>query len=449
MPFTRCPGSLELSCCRALKLLKRSKTAFRNQLDLDAVRSALLGKSRRILVAVSGGADSVAMLRALLEVRAELDLEIQVVHFNHRLRSASNDDSDFVLGLCDRHSVPCHIGVLQNIEKPKGTSPEAYWRSERYRYFAETYDRIGAGALFLGHTIDDLAETFLYHVARGTGAGGVAFSPVKAVSAMNVVRPMWKTSRGSIEAALKANGQVWREDESNRNTDLSRNLIRQQVMPALRQINPNVAEAIARFCSVIVTAESPDSGVTDGPDHLIVEQLRQLDEASRVEALRRFIKQAAGIIPTHRQTQQCSSMISKSKTGLVSLTNSKTLVIDQNNVWIYPGNEPLDIDLARDFMSRHNVILAEISQPIPVTAAGTGIVSLTGEPFESAGITCPAVGEEMFFCNRADGLRIGKRTLKKYFIDTKVPWYVRAYLILVVDKSHNVRQIVGWPDARQ
>lgn len=429
--------------------MKRSKTAFRNLLDFDAINGALEGKSRRVLVAVSGGADSVAMLRALLEVRAELDLEIQVVHYNHRVRAASHDDSDFVLGLCDRHSVPCHIGVLQNIEKPKGTSPEAYWRSERYRYFAETYDRIGARALFLGHTIDDLAETFLYHVARGTGAGGVAFSPVKAVSAMNVVRPMWKTSRGSIEAALKANGQVWREDESNRNTDLSRNLIRQQVMPALRQINPNVAEAIARFCSVIVTAECPDSEGNDGPDHLTVEQLRKLDEANRVEALRRFIKQAAGTIATHRQTQQCSSMISKSKTGLVSLTNSKTLVIDQNNVWIYPGNEPLDIDLARHFVFRYNAVLAEIPLPVLVAAAGTAIVSLTGQQVETAGLFDSSDQEELFFCNRADGMKIGKRTLKKYFIDTKVPWYVRSYLILVVDKSRNVRQIVGWPGASQ
>ncbi len=230
---------------------------------LDYIRRQdLLHAGERVGVAVSGGADSVALLRIMLGLRQELGIVLSVVHFNHKLRGVEAEaDEQFVTQLARRHQLELHIGrgEVAAHARDQHLSIEAAARQLRYRYFRQLFDEQELNRFATGHTLDDQAETVLLRVVRGAGTRGLAgIYPQLLVkgSQFSVVRPLLQTRRRLLETFLTEIGQDWREDSSNRDLRHARNRVRHGIVPRLeRTLNPAVRETLAETADIARSEE--------------------------------------------------------------------------------------------------------------------------------------------------------------------------------------------------
>ncbi|HYL11697.1 MAG TPA: tRNA lysidine(34) synthetase TilS [Terriglobales bacterium] len=222
---------------------------------LENVRQQyLLKPGDRVGAAVSGGVDSVSLLRLLLELRPEMGIVLSVIHFNHRLRGAESDnDAEFVASLARDHKLPLHStssDVAQHASEA-GLSIEAAARELRYRYFATLFDD-NLDKIATGHTLDDQAETVLLRLIRGTGMRGLrAIQPRLEFQDGEVIRPLLGIRRRELEEYLHTLGQPWRDDSTNRDPKFTRNRVRQLLLPLLeREFNPAIAQSLAELAEI-------------------------------------------------------------------------------------------------------------------------------------------------------------------------------------------------------
>ena len=223
-------------------------------------RHELMKAGERAGVAVSGGLDSVGLLRLLLESRRELGIVLSVVHFNHKLRGQESDaDEQFVAALARKYRVDFHCdrGDVAAYATEKHLSIEAAARKMRYEYFDCLLRTEGLNRIATAHTLDDQAETVLMRVARGAGTRGLAgIYPQLAVhgsqfSGSSIVRPLLGIRRKELEAYLREVGQEWREDSTNRDLRHARNRVRHGILPRLeRNLNPAVREALSETAEI-------------------------------------------------------------------------------------------------------------------------------------------------------------------------------------------------------
>jgi len=281
------------------KFVARVGACIRRHALLDAP-AAPGAEPERILVGVSGGADSVALLLALRDLgRSGLALALTVAHLHHGLRETTADeDQSFVENLAKRLGLPC---ITQRLDVPAlaardSVGVEEAARNARRAFLARAARSAGARKVALGHTADDRAETVLFNVLRGTGLEGLAALPPRAPlpspltklarrvgacpersrgtpaaskrgaspaanfipspsptagrggEAIEIIRPLVDLSRAEVLAFLEARGQAWREDETNEDPAYARNRLRREVLPLLRETaNPKVDEALGRL----------------------------------------------------------------------------------------------------------------------------------------------------------------------------------------------------------
>jgi tRNA(Ile)-lysidine synthase len=202
----------------------------------------------RMSVAVSGGADSVALLRILVELREELGIVLSVAHFNHRIRGAEADtDEQFVKDLAQQFDLVFHLasGDAPAYARQHGMSLETAARELRHNWFAQLVHEGKADKIATAHTQDDQAETVLMRVLRGAGTRGLAsISPQQQQKAL--VRPLLAITRREIEQYLNHLSQAWREDSTNRDLHHARNRIRHDLLPLLeRDYNPAIRETLS------------------------------------------------------------------------------------------------------------------------------------------------------------------------------------------------------------
>ena len=200
----------------------------------------------KLAAAVSGGADSVALLTLLAETRAPLGFVLSAVHFNHRLRGkASELDEKFVMALAEKFGVTLHIGrgdVAGKALREKSNLEDAARRA-RYSFFEQLSGQALLEAVATAHTMDDQAETVLAHILRGTGIAGLAgIHP----SVASVRRPLLDFRREELRKYLCTKKQPWREDATNRDTNRSRARMRKKLLPLLvKEFNPAAIEHLA------------------------------------------------------------------------------------------------------------------------------------------------------------------------------------------------------------
>lgn len=218
----------------------------------------------RVGVAVSGGADSVALLRLFLELRAELGVVLSVVHFNHKLRGPESDeDEQFVRHLATQNKLDfhCESGDVSAYSTAKRLSLETAAREMRYSFFRQLLVKQELDRVATAHTLDDQAETVLLRVVRGSGTRGLAgIYPQLSLSSsqfsvgrrgVSIVRPLLGIKREELETYLNAQGQSWREDSSNRDLRHARNRVRHGILPRLeRNLNPAVRETLAETAEI-------------------------------------------------------------------------------------------------------------------------------------------------------------------------------------------------------
>lgn len=208
-------------------------------------------RGKHILIALSGGADSVALLMLMARAREKYAMYVTAAHLNHMIRGSDADgDQRFCEELCDRENVPLiteHIDVPR-IARETDRGLETAARDARYGFLYECAKRAGADLIALAHHADDQAETVLMHLLRGAGSDGL--SGMAERSGM-LYRPLLNVRKRDLEAYLTGCGAVWREDATNKIADTPRNALRLNVMPEIEKSYPSAAEAICRCAKTI------------------------------------------------------------------------------------------------------------------------------------------------------------------------------------------------------
>ena len=207
----------------------------------------MLSQGDEILVAVSGGADSMALLYGLLEIKEAFSLCISVCHINHNLRGEESEkDAVFVREVCQKLDLRLFYFSV-NINASKMSLEEAA-RNVRYTHLYQC----GIKKIALGHNLNDNAETLLLRLCRGTGLSGIGGIPQKRISGdFTLIRPLIETSRNEIENYLQANNIAYRTDLSNFDDTFSRNRIRYKVLPELEKINPQATKNLAKSAELL------------------------------------------------------------------------------------------------------------------------------------------------------------------------------------------------------
>jgi tRNA(Ile)-lysidine synthase len=199
-----------------------------------------------LLLAVSGGPDSVALLRALAPLG-----DVQVAHLNHRMRGADSDaDEAFVRELCTRGNVPCHTHALEIAQLAEGDNLEAVARRERYAWLTALAQRLAVPMVATGHTASDQAETVLHRLLRGTGLEGLrGIAGARPLAeGVTLVRPLLEISRSDVLTYLQTLGQESRHDATNDDLTLTRNRLRHELLPQLaRDYNPRIEATLCRL----------------------------------------------------------------------------------------------------------------------------------------------------------------------------------------------------------
>lgn len=215
---------------------------------------AALRPGMRVAVGLSGGADSVALLRALAARRTELGLVLHAAHLHHGLRGAEADrDLEFARTLAQQLEIEfheTHVDVAAEVNKT-GESTEEAARRVRYAWFRRLLTEIPLDAVATAHTGDDQAETVLGKFLRGAWTEGLAgIHPVVTFPEGQILRPLLAVSRVEIETYLRGLGQSWCEDSTNRETVYTRNRIRRELLPALEQWNPRIREKLSQMAEL-------------------------------------------------------------------------------------------------------------------------------------------------------------------------------------------------------
>jgi tRNA(Ile)-lysidine synthase len=210
---------------------------------------ALFEPGQHLLIALSGGPDSVALLSLLHRLRTSWRLTLSAVHCNYGLRGSESDgDQEFVEALCKRLEIPLYATRLDVTTRARGTSLQATARDLRYSAMADIARRCGADRIAVGHSADDQAETVLLWMLRGAGLSGLSGMP--ACRDGIIVRPLYEMRRTEILAYLQSEGLSFRCDSSNDKPVYLRNRVRQEVVPALQRVVPSAVKALCRLADI-------------------------------------------------------------------------------------------------------------------------------------------------------------------------------------------------------
>jgi tRNA(Ile)-lysidine synthase len=235
---------------------------------LRAVRNTisrydLIKKGNTILVACSGGVDSIALLYILLEIKAVIGIaNIWVAHLDHRIRENSRKDADFVRKTCDDIGIPCviHSVDVPGFAKENSLSLEDAARRIRYKFLEEKREELQLDLIATGHTLNDQIETFFLRIDRGTGLKGLSLIPPKRDK---IIRPLICTYRNEILRFLSGRSIPYRMDESNLDLSIKRNLIRHKLVPHLLDTLPDFGEKLIRLRDTLEADEEVIESLVD------------------------------------------------------------------------------------------------------------------------------------------------------------------------------------------
>jgi len=235
------------------------KTSDNAQKVLDYIHARqLVSRDEKIVVAVSGGPDSVCLLHVLFELREKLGISLHIAHLDHQLRGKeSAADAAYVAGMARRLRLPATIESrdVKTYQKEHRLSLEEAARDIRYSFLAQVAGTVGASRVAVGHTADDHIETILMHLLRGSGTRGLrGLLPISKwqspAGSLTIIRPLLELTREATASYCRRHHLRPRVDPSNYATDLFRNRIRRYLLPELRKYNPRMTEALQRTASI-------------------------------------------------------------------------------------------------------------------------------------------------------------------------------------------------------
>ena len=288
--------------------LKRLQATVRRYM-LDR---AMLPRDGRIVVAVSGGPDSTALLVLLARLSQSLNLTLHVAHYDHGLRSrrVAQREERFVRALAESYGLPVTVGQgdVRAVAKAQKLSMEDAARRERYAFLAQVAAETRSRAVATGHTASDQAETVVLHLVRGSGLAGLSGMasmapwPFAGQPRLRLIRPLLKLARQDTVGICDDAGLRAMDDESNASPRFRRNRVRNELMPLLRELNPRVDDALVRmadsaaddYAFILDNAEKALRKPSDGAQRLDRKELTGATPSMRRHALRLALARVAG-----------------------------------------------------------------------------------------------------------------------------------------------------------
>lgn len=372
-----------------------------------------------VICAVSGGADSVALLFAMYLLRSKLEITLEAAHFNHCLRGEESDaDEAFVRSLCQQYDIPLHVGRGHIFSGEKGL--EAAARDARYAFFGTLHGKIATA-----HTAEDNAETVILHLVRGTGLKGLgAIAPVRG----SIIRPLLLATRQDICAFLEAYGLSFREDSSNTSDVFLRNRLRHHVMPLLKQENPNIFRNLSEMA--LRLREDDDlieSEIEELPESLDVAELTHIHPAVRTRVISRYLKKNGVSEPEAEHVALVERLLfSPRPSAAAQMPGGVTISREYGKLKVKKGWQPI---LERVLSCPSEWELPELG--LKVVCRPAEEKCLTTNQF-----TVTPYGPIVLRSRReGDTLRLhgGTKSLKKLFIDSKIPAAQREAIPVIAD----------------
>jgi tRNA(Ile)-lysidine synthase len=397
-------------------------------------RHAMLRGGETVLVAVSGGSDSVALLHVLRELAPTFGLTLHVLHVDHGLRAESPRDAEFVRALGGRLGVPVDV---ERVTIGPG-SVEAAARDARYAALEAWADRLGAHRIAIGHSADDQAETVLMRLLAGAGVRGLAGIPPRRG---RVIRPLIETRRQALRDALVAAGLDWVEDETNRDPRFLRNRIRHELLPLLAasyatDVVPSLARAARRARE---TVDALDGAATDALERLATVEpgaltlprgpLAMLPPPLAAETLRQAAARLGSRAPlrawAHRELQRVLAPVPPRRPFCLG---GVTVEVSGDRVRVGAGHPPPL--MPRMLAVPGRLALPEIGRMLDsrvVPAAGyTAPRTADRVAFDAAGLPRAILVRARRAGDRFEAFGGGERRVKSFLIDAKVPRWERA-----------------------
>ena len=377
----------------------------------------------RVICAVSGGADSMALLWGMWLLKEKLGITVEAAHYNHNLRGEeSARDAEFVQKFCDFHDIRLHSGSGAVVSGEKGL--EAAARDARYAFLKKL-----PGIIATAHTADDNAETVLMHLLRGTGLRGLGGITPKAD---RLIRPMLDVTRDQVEAFLTENYIRHIEDSSNGGDAFLRNRLRHHVMPLLRAENPSVATGLSAAAQRIRQDAALLDGLASGLDPTDVKALRDAPGPLRRRAIEGLLRENGFPEPGACHLEQAEGLVFSANPSARAAFGGVTLRRNYGRLCV----EREKTVLPERVLPREGVTcLPEIGLAVRTTPAS--------EPGEWT--VCPD-GELVVRARRTgDELTTkgGTKSLKKRFIDRKIPQWERGAVPVIAD-SRGVLAVYGF-----
>lgn len=386
---------------------------MRNKLLAFLRAQSMVKPGDKVICAVSGGADSMALLWAMHLLKDKLEISLEAAHFNHNLRGGESDrDEAFVRDFCKNHGIVCHVGrgVVESGDK----GLEAAARDARYAYLHSL-----SGIIATAHTADDNAETLLMHLVRGTGLKGLGGITPKAD---RLIRPMLTVTRQEVLDFLEAENIPYVTDSSNETDDFLRNRIRHHVMPLLKQENPSLGENLS-LTALSLRRDAEALDVLAEPTWE-VEKLLRMESAMQTRAITKLLL-SWGVPEPERQHVELVQKLLVSKNPSAG------------------GDFPGNVRIVRQY---GKLVKLEAAEDLPeILLNNPGITHI---PQWGVRVTCtPADGlndgwrvhteGKLVLRSRKEGDHItlsgGTKSLKKLFIDRKIPASRRSCIPVIAD----------------
>ena len=376
-----------------------------------------------VICAVSGGADSMALLWGLWLLKEKLGITVEAAHYNHNLRGAeSARDAEFVRNFCDFHDIRLHLGSGNVVPGPKGL--EAAAREARYAFLKNL-----PGIIATAHTADDNAETVLLHLIRGSGLRGLGGITPKSD---RLIRPMLDVTRIQVEEFLNENYIRHIEDSSNETDAFLRNRLRHHVMPLLKAENPSIAPGLSAAAQRLRQDGVLLEELAAAVDPTDVRALREAPGPLRRRAIEGLWKRNGFPEPSAEHIAQAEQVVFSDKPSARLTLGGVTLRRNYDRLCV-EGEQILLPE--RKLPHEGRTELPEIG-----IAVRTTVVDGPGE-----GIVCPAGDMTVRSRRSGDALTTsgGTKSLKKRFIDRKIPQWERPAVPVIADER-GVLAVMGF-----
>ena len=464
------------------RLMAKNKTIaeFDSRVRKAALASGLTGE-KRVVVAVSGGPDSMALLNALSRLAKELGLVLHGAHLDHGLRGAASDaDALTVASLFTSFAIPFTVekANVAGYRRARGLSMEEAARDVRYAFLARVALDQKAHAVALGHTADDQAETVLMHILRGSGVHGLRGMAQlsERVIEDNVVwlfRPMLELRRADTIEYCRALGMTPRIDESNLDTNITRNRVRLELMPLLETYNPAVQEALVRLARSAAESDDYIAGelsrvlphlVTEVPGGVSIDRRRfvGVQHALHAATIRELIRDVKGDLDGIEQTHVDGVLeLMWGQAGKAIDLPGDLTVINAYDSMVIAHKVGLETPLSP--------LIGEVSIPVPgegllgqwritVIHAGADMPNRHAYPVTTtrttpdgllAYLSAEAIAGGLTVRQRRPGDRFqplgmaGEKKLQDFMVDEKIDRRLRDRVPLVV-AGGRIAWVVGW-----